>query len=275
MIADSYGNIIEINEHAYKTFYGKNLPLVKLKLVSSKIKSLLLENIADKIKAQALIDFFSKTVIETYKNDISCIFGRKKRYFNVIISPIIGRKNKIIGKLAIFRDTTELNHLQSRLRKEAIRDFLTGAYNRRFFNESLLIEVNRYKRYGFPFCLLMIDIDKFKKVNDDEGHLKGDYILTEAVKIFKKNIRTHLDIVARYGGDEFAVILTNTSLTEAGSIAGRILLQYRDMNLNNTTLSIGVCIYEDNMEMKEMIRNADKAMYSAKANGGDNFSFSK
>jgi len=121
----------------------------------------------------------------------------------------------------------------------------------------------------------MIDIDKFKKVNDDEGHLKGDYILTEAVKIFKKNIRTHLDIVARYGGDEFAVILTNTSLTEAGSIAGRILLQYRDMNLNNTTLSIGVCIYEDNMEMKEMIRNAEKAMYSAKANGGDNFSFSK
>jgi diguanylate cyclase (GGDEF)-like protein len=275
MIIDPYGNIIEINEHTYKTLYGKNLPKVKVKLESDKIKSIMNEIIADKIKAKELFDYLSNPSTKVFKIDIDCFSGNEKNSFNVVISPIFDRSKKISGKLAIFRDISENQRLQLKLKKEAIRDFLTGAYNRRFFYESLLMEINRYKRFASPFCLMIIDIDKFKHVNDAEGHQKGDYVLIEAVKILKNNIRSNLDIVSRYGGDEFAVILANTSLAETEDIARRILSQYQDMHLSNTTLSIGICSYKDNMETEEIIKMADLAMYDAKSKGGNNLSFSK
>jgi diguanylate cyclase (GGDEF)-like protein len=274
IITDSYGSIVEINSQTYKNFYGKNIPKNKYKPESQEIKSIMAEIFTDKAKAKDLVNYLSSDSTDIYKNDLDFISGGEKKYFNVIVSPIFDRGKKILGKLAIFRDTTENHLLQARLKEEAIIDFLTGTFNRRFFNESLLMEINRYKRYGLPFCLMIIDIDNFKKVNDIEGHLRGDYILTEAVRNFKHNIRNNLDIVARYGGDEFFIMLTNTSSAETEAIAYRILTQYHDMNLSGTTLSIGICSYKDNMEAEDIISCADKAMYAAKSNGGDGFSSS-
>ena len=275
MITNPNGDIIEINEHSYKTFYGENLPKVKVRLESKTIKSIMMKAIADKTEAKKLFDYLSSPSADVFRIDIDCLSGNKKNYFNVIISPIFNRSKKISGKLAIFRDITENQRLQLKLKKEAVKDFLTGAYNRRFFYESLLMEINRYKRFGSPFCLMNIDIDRFKHVNDSEGHQRGDFVLIETVKVLKNNIRNNLDNVSRYGGDEFAVILTNTSSSKAMDIAGRILSQYNNIDLSNTTLSIGICCYEDGMKTEEIIKNADKAMYSSKANGGNSISFSK
>jgi len=156
----------------------------------------------------------------------------------------------------------------------AIRDPLTGLYNRRYFDEIFHYEYIRAKRYNFPLSFIMIDIDHFKLINDTFGHLIGDKVLQEVARLIKGSIR-QADIGVRFGGEEFAIILPNTSLDKAIEIAERLRRRIEDheISLNkekklSITVSEGVSsLREDTLSEEQIIEEADKALLKAKMAG--------
>lgn len=159
----------------------------------------------------------------------------------------------------------------------SITDALTGAYNRRYMLEYMEVELKRSKRYKHSFSFIMCDLDHFKTVNDSFGHEAGDQVLIEFVKSLKEVIRDDLDLVFRYGGEEFAVVLPVTNISEAKILAERLRkhIEQKRINLKDQTIQItasfGINGYEPGMgsdlTIKAIINAADKFMYRAKTNG--------
>ncbi|MBU0676192.1 MAG: GGDEF domain-containing protein [Proteobacteria bacterium] len=156
--------------------------------------------------------------------------------------------------------------------RESIRDDLTGLHNRRYFNERLLDEIERARRYGGKISLLFGDIDHFKNINDQYGHPTGDAVLQMIAAIFNKKLR-HSDIVARYGGEEFAVLLFDNTPEQAKTIAEGLRLAVEESTLPTkdkigVTISFGIAwISKETSTLEGLIGKADKALYSAKAQG--------
>ena len=157
----------------------------------------------------------------------------------------------------------------------AITDELTGIYNRRAFQKALDKELRRSKRYGKPLSLIMLDIDGFKKINDKFGHQEGDNVLRSLATNLQRAIR-EIDFLARYGGDEFAVILPETKLEEAVVLAERLKKTVKNCSISkggshrNITLSMGVADISECMNSEaELISQADRVLYLSKENGGD------
>lgn len=160
----------------------------------------------------------------------------------------------------------------SNVLRESIHDDLTGLHNRRYFNERLLDEVDRAKRYGGNISLLMVDIDNFKLVNDHHGHQVGDGVLVKIGGLLKDKLR-QTDLVARYGGEEFVIILFNTEKKIALKIAENLRCAVAQAVLEEkhgtkVTVSIGVSTLETaNNSFDGLIGKADKALYEAKSRG--------
>ena len=156
----------------------------------------------------------------------------------------------------------------------ATTDGLTGLCNHREFQRRLGDEIERSQRYQHPFALLLIDIDHFKRVNDQRGHLTGDALLRDLAETICRGIRT-IDVAARYGGEEFAVILPETSLEGARVVAERLRAQAATPRIIGPagqqlacSISIGVATYPVDANRKErLIDAADKALYYAKYAG--------
>jgi len=163
--------------------------------------------------------------------------------------------------------------LKEKLKALSIRDALTEIFNRRHFEERLLEETHRALRQGYSLCLFMIDVDHFKLYNDTRGHREGDILLKSLADILCRYTREKVDQLFRYGGDEFVVLLPYTDLEEALKVAQRILNTYRERGFNPTTLSIGIAklIPRESARKSadDLVRRADKAMYRAKNNGGN------
>jgi len=163
--------------------------------------------------------------------------------------------------------------LFERTQQLALTDVLTELYNMRYFNEISMIEFERSKRNGRSLCIMMMDIDYFKKINDTHGHGVGDLVLREIAERIKNAVRT-IDVVARYGGEEFIILLPDTQLDEASQIAERVRLavaqspvQHKDAAIS-ATISLGVVELQPNVEnVDELFRRADRVMYQAKAAG--------
>lgn len=161
------------------------------------------------------------------------------------------------------------------LQELAYRDGLTGLYNHRYFQEILESELKRAERFKHPFSLILLDIDFFKKVNDNFGHPAGDYVLHEVAKTLIKLVRS-CDIVARYGGEEFAIILPETKGSAAKVLAQRVRrgieqleVYYEDHSIH-VTISCGVssCDFDTkNLTRSALIKHSDEALYKAKENG--------
>ncbi len=168
---------------------------------------------------------------------------------------------------------TEILEKNRKLTELSVKDPLTSLFNQRYFQEQLDVEMDRAKRTERPCCLIMMDLDKFKPVNDEHGHQTGDRLLKDVAQILLKTVRM-VDIVVRYGGDEFAVILPDTSARNAASLAKRICRALADNERTkkyNVTGSLGLATYHffDKDDQKIFIEHADHAMYQAKSEGGN------
>jgi diguanylate cyclase (GGDEF)-like protein len=169
----------------------------------------------------------------------------------------------------------ELLRKEAELERLAITDALTGLYNRRFFQSRLAGEVGRARRYGRVLSLVMLDLDNFKEINDQHGHQFGDHVLAEVGKILTTNVRAS-DIVCRYGGEEFAVLLPETGPEQAGLTAEKLRTRLKEHfragdDALALTVSLGVasypspCVADEN----DLVKRADAALYEAKGLGRD------
>ena len=159
----------------------------------------------------------------------------------------------------------------------AITDVLTGAYNRRFFEDMFEKQLALAKRSNEPLSFLIADLDHFKKLNDTYGHITGDRALQQAAKAIKKCLRSS-DILARYGGEEFVIIMPATNITNAVEKAEIIRRQVKSLKIDTftsehpvvLTISIGVSSFPpQGTECSDLLRSADKALYRAKEKGRD------
>jgi diguanylate cyclase (GGDEF)-like protein len=165
--------------------------------------------------------------------------------------------------------------LREALQEQAFRDSLTGLYNRRFLREALDIELCRAKRKQWPIGLLMLDVDDFKAFNDTYGHAAGDSLLRAVATSLQSSIRSN-DVLSRYGGDEFCLMMPEASIEDAINWAGkwrsdarRLRIEWEGNALSCPTVSMGVAGYPDCQTSVGLFREADFALYAAKAAGRD------
>jgi len=161
--------------------------------------------------------------------------------------------------------------LFEKARRQSVIDNLTGVYNHRYFQQSLRIEWKRAERHKQPVTLVMIDVDRFKEINDTYGHIKGDKVLKHIASLFVQNLRD-IDVVSRYGGDEFALLLPQTDVKGAQVVAQRILKVIGKGEELGTTVSMGLAEKSKKFrEPDDLIAAADKALLKAKKKGGGAF----
>lgn len=196
-------------------------------------------------------------------------------YIHIRVYPLFSRRGNPIGTVSIMRDITERHNQELALRAKAETDGLTGLLNRDSFMSALSESLIIAETADSPVSVLMMDLDKFKQVNDTFGHDYGDRAL-KAISCVLKNVLRHEDAIARIGGDEFAAVLPNVRKREAVDIANRILVSagQNEINQENDStvalkLSIGVCDNELVSSGEEMLKCADKAMYLAKNQAGN------
>lgn len=183
-------------------------------------------------------------------------------------------KEQALAKLEqIYREIektqAELMAVNSGLIELSNTDKLTGLKNRRYFQEKLEAQIQLYEQEGDTFSLLIIDIDYFKKVNDTYGHQTGDVVLTKLARILEKSVRP-TDIVSRFGGEEFTVLLPRTDGNMAKAIAeqlNHVVEQATWEETGGLTVSIGAATFKEKDTEASILVNADRALYAAKRNG--------
>jgi len=159
-----------------------------------------------------------------------------------------------------------------KMQQQSITDGLTGIKTRRFFNEALQSEWKRASRSGRPFSVVLIDLDKFKGVNDTMGHLEGDLVLARIGRILEQKSRSS-NVVARYGGDEFVILMPETGVDQAQILSERLRLWIATdtmLNERQITGSFGVATFPNHgATAEDVLRVADVGMYTAKRSGGN------
>lgn len=198
------------------------------------------------------------------------------------ISGITDLRGNITHFVSVNEDITarkeaedKIKRLNAGLEQLAMTDYLTNLYNRRYFMQRGVEEFKRARRNNQPLGLLMLDIDQFKKVNDTYGHDTGDMALQQVAATLKSSLR-EIDILGRIGGEEFAVLLPNTSLHDAVLLAERVQQVMAGTPIETLrsplfiTISIGVAIATDEISrIDDLLRTADTFMYQAKSDGGN------
>jgi diguanylate cyclase (GGDEF)-like protein len=162
-------------------------------------------------------------------------------------------------------------HYVERVKQLAYLDGLTGIFNRRFFELRIMEEIERARRYGTGMAVIMADIDQFKRLNDEFGHLLGDEVLRQVSSLFHQQLRK-IDVVCRYGGEEFAILLTQTNAAQAIAIAEKLRRLVEGFQFpgvpRTVTISAGVAAFPTHGKTRdEVIRAADNGLYAAKQAG--------
>ncbi|MDT0500495.1 MULTISPECIES: diguanylate cyclase [unclassified Halomonas] len=170
--------------------------------------------------------------------------------------------------VAVFHNITERKRMEDELERQATRDHLTGAFNRRAFDATLCHALEQAERDQAPFSLLLFDIDHFKQVNDRHGHDVGDAILKRLAERVARTLRA-TDILCRWGGEEFTILLQDTPLKGAASFAERLRQRVAEARLNGlaVTISTGIAEYRPGDDTGSMLARADDALYRAKQAG--------
>jgi len=266
---------------------------------------------ADEMVGRCLLDFLSKESKEYAVNQVKQNMPKRvngdftKIIFydiefvckdgNVIMLEIsvkpVFNENIFIGYIGTSRDVSEkkayqdeltkyieeLKYKNEKLEELATLDMLTGAYNRRKFEYYVILSVDKKEKYGSPFSIIMLDIDHFKQVNDQYGHKKGDQILQELSAIVKLTLRD-TDKLFRWGGEEFIILLPETTLRNAYKVAEKVRksIETNDFGMqdNKVTVSLGVGDYKKGESIDQFVSSVDNALLKAKSNGRNRVEYS-
>jgi diguanylate cyclase (GGDEF)-like protein len=229
----------------------------------------------------------TKNIKIKYGLDVIVMTGYSSEYFyedaikngasDLIFKPVnfnelLLRINRVLKERSLINDRDKMI---KELKRLTIEDSLTGLYNSRHFFEQLDKEIKRSDRYLHPISLIFIDIDNFKEVNDTYGHIVGDKILALIAKRIKACLRSN-DSAYRFAGDEFTIILPETTASEAKILADRILSKFTNESflinkkeISEITPSIGIAEYQINEGPQQFVHRADVTMYEAKQRGGN------
>ncbi len=192
--------------------------------------------------------------------------GKKIYYFLISVAKVESSQELYN---VIMSDITKEEEYRLELERSSVTDFLTGIKNRKYFALKLQEEIAIAQRYGRPFSLILLDIDHFKQVNDKYGHDIGDEVLKEYANLIEKNLR-ELDILCRTGGEEFAIILPETTLKDAVQVAKKLNRVVREhKKIVPITISLGVVEYQKGESQEDIYKRADTALYKAKNSGRD------
>jgi diguanylate cyclase (GGDEF)-like protein len=220
--------------------------------------------------------------------------GESPRTFELVISPLYNRFNSLEGRVIVAHEITEqkwlqndlqcandtlkrqlaeIEELRAKLQEQAIRDPLTNVYNRRYMAEFLDQEITRAKRENYPVSVVIMDMDNFKQFNDHYGHKCGDVVLQSFAGFLLEHTRRS-DVVCRYGGEEFVILMSNATLTVSHARVdawrqafSEAAIPYEDLRFS-TTFSAGVASFpEHGLTGEEILQAADRALYHAKNSG--------
>jgi len=213
------------------------------------------------------IKTFIKSLFEKENNIVTLYSGiGERKVFEIDFISIESQSSK---EIVVFKDVTRLSIEKDILEEQAIRDTLTGQYNRIKFNKELEKALYSVERYNNNYTVVICDIDNFKKINDTYGHIVGDYALITLSEIFSKRVRT-TDIFARWGGEEFVLLLNLTDAKEAELFTNSLreeLARYNFDNFGQLTCSFGVTQIAKGDTMQTLMDRADKGLYYAKEHG--------
>ena len=213
-------------------------------------------------------------LLEVYKNMLGQLITNRRLFQQMEVQ--IAARTVELEQLVV-----ETKRLKDYYASMSMQDQLTGLHNRRYFYNQVEIAIAHHKRYLNPFCLLVMDIDHFKNINDQYGHIFGDQVLIGVADTLREQVR-NCDILVRFGGEEFVVIFTNTSCDNGTTFANRIRHAIKALSWQiadksvSITMSIGLyctsvecCGVPDSLDIDQIIHFADIALYNAKANGRD------
>ena len=210
--------------------------------------------------ASSLFIVMSRSYI--HKMEVTKFYAGVVYIFIVIVLSAISSYRSNYLKRKNYADSKELLRISE-------TDSLTGIYNRGRFDHELQNWINVYNRYKNPLALCMFDFDDFKKVNDNHGHITGDAVLVNSIAVINKMIRK-TDLFARWGGEEFVLLLPNTNMQEAKELIERIRLSIAGLNhkeAGHVTCSFGLVEINDNDTMGTLLNRVDNCLYSAKNSG--------
>jgi len=197
---------------------------------------------------------------------------------NLIDETVRMQVSSLTMQKELAKATSDLSNLRTefkRVRRESLVDPLTGIQNRRAFDQSLAEFCEQAKTTNEPVCLLLVDIDHFKKVNDTYGHVVGDAVLKRVSAALNDTVRGG-DVLARYGGEEFVLLLPNTPMEGAERVADNICNNVRNQamdrsrvgkDIGKVTVSVGVALFHPKESTEEFVVRADTALYRAKESG--------
>ncbi|CAM4342962.1 GGDEF domain-containing protein [Shewanella livingstonensis] len=273
-ILDQVGAYIYVKDTQSRYVYGNQLTLDYFGVT------------LEQLKGTSDSHYFSSEITDVLQgNDRKVLALQRKMSDDIIVDidndtivyhevkqPLFDNKGKLMGVIGISTEITAEYHLRTKLEQLANSDSLTGLYNRRSFNTFSDHEFSRAVRYLESLSFMIIDIDFFKNVNDTFGHLVGDEVIKRVANICNEHVRES-DILARIGGEEFAILLPDTDIDSAYIMAERIreAQQHYEQQAPAITISIGIAtLCSQDKTFVDIFKRADKALYSSKNIGRNN-----
>ena len=269
-----FGITIAITRIAIHPYFLMNLPAIYVAVIYGLAVIFYysyLESLSIYLYGMAILYYVATTYQPILLQGDVFLNGISNSIIAWIASMVIFKKyvNEFLKQKKIESKNKKLNEINEQLRKMSTRDKLTGIYNRRKLEDILQDIYQKAERYNNEFSVILLDLDHFKKINDNYGHQVGDQVLKEVSSILLDSIR-NVDYCGRWGGEEFLIILPETELGSAVTLAKRLRKEIEEhifSKIDILTSSFGVASYSSKKKIKDIIKEADEALYAAKENG--------